>query len=128
MPHSSSSTDQNLETQIGLALTLLCLLLASARGGIWLKLGILALLTVMIYPVIWRPLIPIWKGLLRVLEQTLSRAVFFLVFVLVVMPIGYVRRAFGVDPLRLRAWKKGSDSVFTTRDHAFTATDLTYPY
>jgi hypothetical protein len=52
----------------------------------------------------------------------------FLVFAVVVTPIGLVRRALGKDSLRLRAFKTGDESVMVPRNHTFTAGDLEKPY
>ncbi len=52
----------------------------------------------------------------------------FLVFALVITPIGLVRRALGKDSLRLRAFRAGNESVMTVRNHTFTAADLEKPY
>ena len=43
----------------------------------------------------------------------------FVVFALVVTPIGLLRRALGKDSLRLRAFRSGDESVMVVRNHTF---------
>jgi hypothetical protein len=102
----------------------------------YLKFGSAALLVAalvfhvldMVAPQAFRPLAPLWFGLAHVLGAISSRVLMFLVFAVVVTPIGLVRRALGKDSLRLRAFKTGNESVMVPRNHTFTAGDLEKPY
>jgi hypothetical protein len=44
------------------------------------------------------------------------------------MPIGLLQRLSGKDPLNLKAFKAGTNSVMKERDHRFVAADLEKPY
>jgi hypothetical protein len=82
----------------------------------------------MVWPQIFRPVAVLWLGLAHGLGAVVSRVLMFLVFALVVTPIGLVRRALGKDSLRLRAFKAGDASVLVMRGHRFTAADLEKPF
>ena len=82
----------------------------------------------MVVPQVFRPLVPLWFGLAHALGTVMSRVLMFVVFALVVTPIGLLRRAFGKDSLRLRAFKAGDESVFVSRNHRFTGADLEKPF
>jgi hypothetical protein len=60
------------------------------------------------------------KGL-NLVSQTILLA---LVYFLIVVPTGLIRRLAGVDTLRLRQFKKSRNSVLTTRNHSYTGDDL----
>ena len=82
----------------------------------------------MIVPQVFRPVAIVWFGLAHLLGAVASRVLMFVVFAIVVTPIGVLRRALGKDSLRLRAFRSGPDSVMVVRNHTFTATDLEEPY
>lgn len=82
----------------------------------------------MIAPQVFRPLAVIWFGLSHALGTIVSRLLMFIVFALVVTPIGMVRRAMGKDSLHLKEFKADEGSVLVARNHTFTAADLEKPF
>ncbi len=129
MEETQKKAPEGQETHVGLAVVLVFLLLTwSYEERRFLGAGIIALILVMAWPKFWKPLLPLWKGLLKLLEKTVSKAIFFLIFALIIVPIGIIRCLAGVDPLLLKAWKKKTDSVFVSRQHTFIASDITQPY
>jgi hypothetical protein len=120
--------DQSRDT--GMALVLL-LLIAYFRFGFAALLRPAALivhLVNLVAPQVFRPLVPLWFGLGHMLGAVSSRVLMFLVFALVVTPIGLLRRVLGKDSLRLRAFRSGEESVLVVRNHTFTGGDLERPY
>lgn len=123
----SATPEQAKDT--GMAMVLLCLLL----GHFWkipklLPLSIILLLLTMAVPKIFRPLAGLWFGLSQVMGQVVSKILLTLSFFLIVTPIGLIRRRTGADPLQLKKWKKGTDSVFVERQGAIQDKDLANPY
>lgn len=108
----------------------LLLLLAYFRFGFpaLLPAALIVHLVNMVVPQVFRPLAPLWFGLGHMLGAVSSRVLMFLVFALVVTPIGLLRRALGKDSLRLRAFRSGEESVLVIRNHTFTGGDLERPY
>ena len=82
----------------------------------------------MIVPQVFRPVAIAWFGLAHLLGAVASRVLMFVVFALVVTPIGLLRRALRKDSLRLRAFRSGDESVMVVRNHTFSAGDLEKPY
>jgi hypothetical protein len=123
----SISKDQSRDT--GLVIVLILLIGARFWGKSELILPALGvLLLTMTFPVVFRPLAWLWFGLSRVLAEVVSRILLTLLFGVVVTPVGVIRRLFGADPMRMKGWKNGRDSVFERRDHTFSARDLERPY
>ncbi len=58
----------------------------------------------------------------------LTTALLYVLFALVVVPVGFVRRWAGKDSLQLRAFKKSITSVWAVRDHTYRAEDLQKPF
>jgi hypothetical protein len=119
--------DQSRDTGMAMVLLLLAAMLKWGRGE-WLIAALIVHVVNMVVPQVFRPVAIVWLGFAHALGVIVSRVVLFVVFVLVVTPIGLLRRALGKDSLRLRAFKAGADSVMTVRNHVFTAADLDKPY
>lgn len=113
----------------GLALVLISLLLAlgsSSRHYLVLAIGLLVL--TMTIPALFKPFAKIWFGFSHVLGTVVSRLLLVIIFYLMVTPVGVVRRILGRDPLQLKKFGQGEESVFADRDHLFTREDLDQPY
>ena len=113
----------------GMAVVLILLLL-----GIFLKQQVLyfyataALVVDMIFPGIYKPFAFIWFGLATFLGTIMSKVLLTIVYILLVVPVGLLRRLLGKDSLQLRKFKKSGSSVFRDRDHLFQSTDIENPY
>lgn len=122
-----ASVGQSRDT--GLAAALVCLILAYFwhLEGL-LPAAILLLLLAMLWPDIYRPAAVLWFGLARLMGAVFSRVVLFILFFGLVTPVGLLRRWWGADPLLLKKWKTGGDSVFVVRDAKISPDDLERPY
>ena len=113
----------------GLALVLICLLCFQAwKLPFLMILAILFLLVAMTYPPVFKPFAKLWFGLSIALGTVVSKILLSVLFFLVVLPIGLLRRIMGKDSMQMRAWKKSSESVFRQRNHQFGPEDLEHPY
>lgn len=74
------------------------------------------------------PLSFIWYNLAFYLSKISSTILLVLVYILLIFPVGLIRRAFGKDTLKLKLFKKSHDSVFIDRNHEFKRSDLINPY
>ena len=119
--------DQSRDTGMAMVLLLLLALLKWGRSELLIAAFIVHVVN-MIVPQVFRPVAIAWFGLAHLLGAVASRVLMFVVFALVVTPIGLLRRALGKDSLRLRAFRSGDDSVMMVRNHTFTASDLEKPY
>jgi saxitoxin biosynthesis operon SxtJ-like protein len=119
--------DQSRDTGMGVVLLLLLLFLARKRE--WYLIGAIAVHVLnMIVPQLYRPIAVVWFGLSDLLGTIVSKILLVIVFFGVVTPIAVLRRLFGKDSLKLRAFKTGQDSVMLERNHVFVRTDLERPY
>jgi hypothetical protein len=112
-----------------MAMVLILLLLALLLGGEGYLVGAVCLHVLnMIAPQAYRPVAVVWLGLAHVLGAVMSRLILTIVFLVIVTPIGLVRRTMGIDSLRLKQFGKSDDSVMHERNHTFTAEDIQRPY
>ena len=113
----------------GLALVLISLICYQVwKLEIFIILAIIFLVVAMTYPLIFQPFARFWFALSTALGTVVSRIILTVLFFVIVLPIGLVRRALGKDAMQMKSWKKGKESVFRIRQHKFTAKDLEHPY
>ena len=113
----------------GLALVLISLICYQ----VWkleslILLAIIFLVVAMTYPLIFQPFARFWFALSIALGTVVSKIILSVLFFVIVLPIGLVRRAMGKDAMRMKCWKKGTESVFRVREHRFSAKDMDHPY
>ncbi len=119
--------DQAKDT--GMAMVLICLLIAYfGERPRFAVLAILLLIVDMVWPLIFHYPAKLWFGLAHLMGAIVSRILLTVLFFGLVTPLGLLRRLGGADPMQLKKWKKGNDSVFKTRDHTYTAEDIEQPY
>jgi hypothetical protein len=121
--------DKKKARDTGMAMVLILLLLELFLGGlIYLKIALLVLIVNMTVPQLFIPLAYVWFGLAHFLGTFASKILLFAVYSLVVLPVGLLRRAMGKDAMLIKKWKLGQESVFKTRNHLYTASDIEKPY
>ena len=113
----------------GLALVLICLISFLVwKPPVLIPLAIVFLVVTMTCPSIFQPFAKLWFGLSTLLGTVVSKVILAVLFFTIVFPVALVRKAMGKDSMQLKLWKTGTDSVFRTRDHTFSAKDLEHPY
>ena len=113
----------------GLAIILILVLVQFFTGDLRLNITILVVLVlVMTAPDLFRPFAVVWFGFSRIMGSVASKVMFSILFVLLVIPVGLIRRLMGKDRLQLKEWKAGTDSVFSTREHKFGPEDIDKPF
>lgn len=108
-------------TEFGMVVTFVLLVVS-----LWFKIdcyvfATIALLVSMLFPVLYTPFAWVWFRLAKLLELVMSKVTLFLVFFLVVTPVGLARRLAGKDNLRL---KNDQKSMLVDRTHLYEAADL----
>jgi len=126
--NSSNITRQQC-VEFGQVATLAMLVTALYRHDFRLVTAALLLLVItLLLPRLFYPLAVIWFGLAKLLGEINIRVLLTLVFVLVVVPVGLVRKWRGKDTLQLRRFKKGTASVMDIRNHVYTKEELRHTF
>ncbi len=119
--------DQAKDTGLAFVLILLLVIvLANYSFLLWPAVAVLVL--TMTWPDAFKPLAVVWFGFSHLLGGFVSKILLSILFFVLVVPIGYARKRAGKDAMRIKNWKDGTDSAFTTRDHLFVKDDLEKPY
>ena len=112
-----------------MAMTLISLLvILYTKSLTLLPLPIGLLLLGMVWPRAYSLLARLWLGISLLLGSIMSRVVLSIIFMVIVTPIALVMRLFGHDPMRRKAWKKGTESTFVSRGDIIEAKDLEHPF
>ena len=116
-------TSKQQNTGFGLVASLVILAMS-----IWYKIdlyifAVITLLISLLLPKLYTPFAWLWFGLAKLLEQFMSKVVLFLIFFLVVTPVGLIRRMLGKDSLHTGVSKK-QKNFFETQIHKYEAVDL----
>lgn len=112
-----------------LALAFLLLIIWCYTGqSLFAYITMAALFIGMICPKAMRPFAAVWYGFASLAGKVSSAILLSAVWFFLVTPVGIVRRVLRRDPLLFKQWKKGGQSCFITREHAYRANDLKHPY
>lgn len=111
----------------GLVLGLFCLVLGySGDKTFLLASGVLVALALLapwvLYPLAW-----VWLKLVHILSLIVPKIFFGLVFFVVIVPIGLIRKVIKGDTLLIKGWKSVVTS-FHERNMRFTREHLQMPY
>jgi hypothetical protein len=125
----STNISKNQTKDTGMAIVLILLLIAVfSLEFVYVKIAIIALIVTMTIPFVYKYIAVIWFGLSHLLGTVVSKVILTLVFFFVVFPVGLTRRLLGYDTLKLKQFKKGTESVMQVRDITFTKYDIEKPF
>lgn len=119
--------DQSRDTGMAMVLILLIVAASRKREG-YLFIAMVLQVVNMIVPQVFQPVAVLWLGLSDLMGAVVSKVLLSIVFFGVVTPIALIRRLFGKDSLKLRAFKGSKESVMLERNHVFAGRDLERPY
>jgi Saxitoxin biosynthesis operon protein SxtJ len=119
--------DQSRDTGMAMVLLFLIVYVRTKRDGILWVTMILHVLN-MIVPRVYAPIAVVWLGFSHLLGTVMSKVLLSVLFFGVVTPIGFLRRLFGKDSLKLRAFKASEESAMLVRNHIFVSRDIEKPY
>ncbi|MCI4624577.1 MAG: hypothetical protein L3V56_01300 [Candidatus Magnetoovum sp. WYHC-5] len=113
----------------GMVVVFILLIIAYWQGSLVLiPYAIFFLFINMLWPTAYKPVAILWFGLANILNIVMSKVLLSIVFFVLVVPVGLIRRVIGADSLQLKKWKKGDVSAFSVRNHKYSATDMERPY
>ncbi len=126
---SFKSVSEAQAKDTGMAMVLICLLISLFGQEYSFTIIATSLLVInMVFPKVYKPVAIIWLSLSHLIGTVMSKVLLTIVFILVVTPIGFIRRLIGKDTLKLKEWKQGRKSVFVDRKKRFDGKDIEVPY
>ena len=91
----------------GMAIVLILLLIGLFTGNnLNYKIAIAVLVVNMVFPMIYYPFAVFWLGFSTLLGTIVSKIILSIVYIVLVVPIGLLRRILGKDTLYLKEFKK----------------------
>jgi len=113
-------------TEFGMVAILVLLAFAIYRKDNNLVIAAFMLtLATIIAPILFFPFAAFWFALSEIVRRISTTLLLGIVFFVIVVPVGLIRKIAGFDNLKLKEFKKGRQSVMIVRDHTFTSEDLT---
>jgi hypothetical protein len=84
---------------------------------------ILSLLT-LVFPLIFYPFAFIWFGFSKIMGKLSTGILLGIVFFIIVIPVGLIRKMMRLDGLKIKQFKKTTDTVMVNREHIYADSDL----
>lgn len=113
----------------GMAAVLILLLIGFfTKTVVFYKLTIPVLIITMSVPRLFYPWAVLWFGLTEMLGTIVSKIILTMVYVVLIVPVGFIRKLLGKDALQLSKFKNGTGSVMKLRDYTFTSKDIEHPF
>jgi hypothetical protein len=91
---------------------------------IFISIALVLVLTNMVIPLIFYPLASAWFTLSEKLGEVSSVIILSIIFFIVVVPVGLLRKLMRKDSFKLKEFKKEKSSVMIARDHVYQKDDL----
>jgi hypothetical protein len=108
-----------------MAAALICMLLGFyLKSPLFFKVSIILLVLSMIFPVIFRPFAVIWFWFSECIGAIMSKFILAVLFFILVVPVGLIRKGLGHDTMLLRQFKKGKQPGLIDKNHTYTATEF----
>ena len=113
----------------GLALTLLFLIIGLFTNNIFFfKMTIPIILITMLIPSLLHPFAIVWYGIANFLGFFVSKIVLSIIFIILIVPLGLIRRLFGKDNLQLKQFKVSKSSVLINKNCTYSHKDIIKPF
>lgn len=113
----------------GMAATLVLLIVGIITEDIsFMMYSAVALVLNMTFSSVYVYVARFWLSLSHYLGLAMSTVILSLIYFVIIIPIALFRSLLGHDPMRLREWKLGEDSLFTERNFSYGEEDLNHPY
>ena len=120
---------ENQKKDTGLALILLFLIIGLLTNNLlFFKMTIPIILITMLIPSVLYPIAIVWFTLSNFLGFFISKIILSVIFIILIIPFGLIRRLFGKDNLRLEQFKVSKKSVLINKNHTFTRKDIIKPF
>jgi hypothetical protein len=84
---------------------------------------ILSLLT-LLFPLVFYPFAFVWFGFSRIMGKVTTTILLGVVFFFIVIPVGLIRKMMKLDGMRIKQFKKSTETVLVNRGHIYADSDL----
>jgi len=78
----------------------------------------------MVFPLIFYPFAFIWFGFSKIMGKLSTGILLGIVFFIIVIPVGMIRQMMRLDGLKIKQFKKTTDTVMVNREHIYADSDL----
>jgi uncharacterized membrane protein len=127
MEKKKITREQSKDT--GIVSALLLLFLGTAGESFFLiKLSILIIFISFLMPGVFHYPAMLWFGFSGIIGSVVSRIVLAVIFVLLVIPVGLIRKVMKKNSMMIGDFRKSPASSWTLREHKYSESDTLKPY
>jgi hypothetical protein len=119
---------EKLNIQMGVLIALVVVIGSYTKKVDLTLFLVIVLLLCIVCPIVFTPLRLLWFKFSKILEKIVTPLILFTVYVIVLIPVGLLRRAFGKDTMHLKDFRKLKNTVFTDRNKTFNSDDFNNQY
>lgn len=112
--------------QVSTLVSIICILYLK-NNNYAIAAFVLMLITI-VAPIILYPFAFLWFALSKLLSTVSPAIILGVLFFLIVVPVGLLRKLFGKDGMRLKQFKKDKNSLLIVRDHWYRDSDLLHTF
>jgi len=107
---------------------LMLVLFFNSNQKIFISIALIILVANMIVPVIFYPIAVLWFTIAEKLSEAGSVIILSIIFFVIVLPVGFLRKLSGKDNLKLKQFRQGKSSVMISREHVYSKEDLQHSF
>ena len=100
----------------------------AADSNIYLKLSFALILLALIIPQFFKYPAVLWFALSEKLGSLVSKIVLAVIYIIVVLPVSFIRKIFGSDPMMIKNFGKSDKGTWTKREHQYSNSDFIKPF
>lgn len=119
--------EQSKDTGIVFGLVLLFAGIA-ADSTIYLKLSFAFILAALIIPSTFKYPAVVWFKISEILGFFVSKIVLAVIYIIVVLPVSFIRKIFRSDSMMIRGFGKSDKGFWIKREHKYTNSDFIKPF
>jgi len=129
MKQNRNIFDQDISTEQTREFGMLIVLVASffafylKKNNLTPIIFILSLMT-LLFPLIFYPFAFVWFGFSKIMAKVSTSILLGVVFFIIVIPVGLIRKMMRLDGLKIKQFKKSTDTVLVNREHIYADSDL----
>jgi hypothetical protein len=99
-----------------------------AENSLLLKLSFAVFLSSILIPAIFTYPAVVWFKISEILGFIVSKIVLAVIYLIVVLPVSFIRKIFGSDPMMINNFGKSDKGTWTKREHQYSNYDFIKPF
>lgn len=96
--------------------------------SLMLKISFVLFLVSLLIPAVFTYPAIVWFRISEILGSVVSKIVLAVIYLIVVLPVSFIRKIFGSDPMMIKNFGKSDTGSWIKREHKYTNSDFIKPF